>query len=153
MGFLANIVGSGAGLIIIGAAFVAMANLGKLKLPGIAQSIIRRLLIIAMWAGGCTLAFTEIGILWAGIANRIASLFGGFGAGPARVAIVLASLVLLVGLIVGLALAPTDAVILAAAFIPAVLMLVPGGVLHQVFTATAVPGEALANSFNVWIAG
>jgi hypothetical protein len=153
MGVLASIVGSGAGAIIIGASFFAMAYLGKLHLPAMGQSIIRRVLIIAMYAGGCTLAFTEVGILWSGIANRIADLFGGFGTGIPRIVIVLTSLMLLLGLIAGLVFAPADAVIMTAAFVPAVLMLVPGGVLHQVFVTTAAPGQALANSFNVWIAG
>ena len=153
MGTLASLVGSGAGAIIIGCSFFAMTYLGKLRLPAMLQGIIRRLLIIAMWSGGCTLAFTEIGTLWAGVANRIAGLLGGFGTGIPRIVIVLVSVSLLLGLAVGLVFAPTDAVIVTAAFAQAVLMLVPGGFLHQVFLVTSAPGQALAAAFNTWIAG
>jgi hypothetical protein len=151
MGTIAAIVGSGAGAIIIGVSFIAMGHLGRL--PGGIQPWVRRLLIIAMYAGGCTLAVTEIGTLWAGLANRIAGLFGGLDTGLPRVVVVLAAAVLLAGVVVGLIWAPNDAVILTAAFLPAVLMLVPGGFLLNFFTVTSVPAQALADSFNVWIAG
>lgn len=153
MGFLAGILGSGAGVIIIGASIIALPYLSKLKIPNTAQALIRRFLIVATYSGGCTLAFSEIGTIWAGLANRAADLFGGMSTGIPFVVVTLSSVVLLLGLAAALVAAPTDAVVVTAAFIPAVLMLVPGGAIHQVFVFTAAPGQALAAAFTTWLAG
>jgi hypothetical protein len=32
-------------------------------------------------------------------------------------------------------------------------MLAPGGVLHQVYLATSLPAQQMADAFNAWIAG
>lgn len=151
MGTLASLVGSGAGIIIIGATFIAMMHLGRL--PGAAQNILRRLFILAMYAGGSALAVTEAGSLWTTIATHLGGLFGGLGAGVPRTIIVLTAVLLLAGTVVGLIWAPNDAVIMTAAFLPAVLMLVPGGFLHEVYAATTVPAQQMADAFNAWIAG
>jgi branched-subunit amino acid transport protein len=151
MGFIASLIGSGAGVVIIGATFIAMMHVGRL--PEVAQKILKRLFILAMYAGGSALAVTELGTLWMNIASRIADLFGGLGTGIPRTVIVLLALMLLLGTVVSLAFAPNDAAILTAAFLPAVLMLVPGGFLHQVYVGTTIPAQAMADSFNAWIAG
>jgi hypothetical protein len=149
---LANIIGSGAGAIIIGVSVFFMAHVGRF--PSGVQPWLRRGLIVAMYCGGATLAFTEVGILWTGVVNHISSWLGVSTAyGVPRVVIVLASVALLAGTVVGLVWAPTDAVAMTAVFVPFLLMLVPGGFLHNVFVVTAYPGQQLAASFNVWIAG
>ena len=151
MGTIAALVGSGAGLIIIGATFIAMMHVGRL--PAIGQKILKRLFIIAMYAGGCVLSLTALGSIWLGIAGRIADLFGGLDTGFPRATVVLVSILLLLGTVVALIFDPVDAAILVAAFVPAVLMLVPGGFLHQVYVDTSIPAQQMANAFNTWIAG
>lgn len=151
MGTIASLIGSGAGVIIIGATFIAMMHLGRL--PAMAQNIVRRLFILAMYAGGSALAVTELGTLWLDIATKIGALFGGIGTGLPRTVIVLCSVLLILGTAVGLIFAPNDAVILMAAAVPAVLMLAPGGAIHQFYVATTVPAQQMADSFNAWIAG
>lgn len=151
MGTIASLIGSGAGVIIIGATFIAMMHLGRL--PGMAQNIVRRLFILAMYAGGSALAVTALGSLWVDIASRIGALFGGLGSGLPRTVIVLLSVLLILGTIVGLIFAPADAVIMMAAFVPAVIMLAPGGAIHQFYVATSAPAQQMADAFNTWIAG
>jgi hypothetical protein len=151
MGIIAGILGSGAGAIIIGCSFIAMMHLSHL--PGVTHPWIRRLLIVAMYCGGATLAYSEVGAIWSGLVNRIADLFGGLGSGLPFVILVVGTAALTLGTVVALAVAPVDQAIITAAFLPALLMLVPGGLLHEFFVATAVPGQALAQSFTTWLAG
>lgn len=151
MAFIASLIGSGAGVIIIGAAFIAMMHIGRL--PAVVQSVLRRVLIIAMFAGGSALAVTELGVLWYKTSAAVAGLFGGLNAGIPRSVIVLVSVLLLLGTVVGLIWAPNEAVALVASLVPAVLMLVPGGALHQIYVATTAPAQAMAAQFSLWIAG
>lgn len=151
MGFIASLIGSGAGVIIIGATFIAMMHVGRF--PEVVQKILKRLFILTMYAGGSALAVTALGTLWLDIASRLADLFGGLDAGVPRTIIVLFGLTILAGTVVSLIFAPNDAAIMAAAFLPAVLMLVAGGALHNFYVGTTVPAQQLADAFNTWIAG
>lgn len=151
MGWITGIVGSGAGLIIIGVTFIASMHMGRV--PAAAQKILRRLFIVAMFAGGSALAVNGLGALGVRIVSSVAGLFGGLDSGPARVVIILTGAFMLLGVTVALVFDPIEAAILLAAFLPFVLMLAPGGFLHQIYVATTFPAQQLANSFNAWIGG
>jgi hypothetical protein len=151
MGWITGIVGSGAGLIIIGVTFIASVHMGRV--PAMAQKILRRLFIVAMYAGGSALAVNGLGSLGVRLVTAISGLFGGIDSGPARVVIILTGAFMLLGVTVALVFDPLEAFILLAAFLPFVLMLAPGGFLHQVYVATTFPAQQLADSFNAWIGG
>ena len=151
MGWITGIIGSGAGLIIIGVTFIASMHMGRV--PAMAQKILRRLFIVAMYAGGSALAVTGLGALGVRIVSALAGLFGGLDSGPARVVIILTGAFMLLGVVVALIFDPLEAFILLAAFLPFVLMLAPGGFLHQVYVATTFPAQQMADSFNAWIGG
>lgn len=151
MGWITGIVGSGAGLIIIGVTFIASMHMGRV--PAAAQKILRRLFIVAMYAGGSALAVNGLGSLGVRIVTSVAGLFGGLSSGPARVVIILTGAFMLLGVVVALVFDPLEAFILLAAFLPFVLMLAPGGFLHQVYVATTFPAQQMADSFNAWIGG
>ena len=151
MGWITGIVGSGAGLIIIGVTFIASLHMGRV--PAMAQKILKRLFIVAMYAGGAVLAISGLGALGVRIVTALAGLFGGLGSGPARVVIVLTGAFMLLGVVVALIFDPLEAFILLAAFLPFVLMLAPGGFLHQVYVATTFPAQQMADAFNTWIGG
>lgn len=151
MGVIASLIGSGAGVIIIGVTFIASLHMGRV--PAMAQKIIKRLFIVAMFAGGSALAVNGPGAIGVRLVSAIAGLFGGLDSGPARVVIVLTGAFLLLGVTVALVFDPLETFILLAAFLPFVLMLAPGGFLHQVYVATTFPAQQLADSFNAWIGG
>ena len=151
MGWITGIVGSGAGLIIIGVTFIASMHIGRVPAP--AQKILRRLFIVAMYAGGSALAISGLGALGVRIVTAVAGMFGGMGSGAARAVIILTGVFMLLAVVVALVFDPIEAAILLAAFLPFVLMLAPGGFLHQVYVATTFPAQQLADSFSAWIGG
>lgn len=151
MNWITSITGSGAGIVIIGAAFIAMMHLQHL--PQVTHPLIRRLLIVANYAGGSALAVTGLGGLGRSLAGWVAGFFGGLDYGIPRAVIILACLLLLLGTIIGLVWAPNEATALTAAFLPFLLSLVAGGMLHQVYVGTTFPAQQLAASFNAWIGG
>lgn len=151
MNWLGNLVGSGAGLVAAGIAWVLMKHYHHA--PGKAHPWIRRALAALMYMAGSALAVTAVGG-WAGdAAGWIASLFGGHGAAVAWVIITIAAFLLLIGTIVGVAFAPDDAVIASALFLPVVLRLPVGGALHQFYVATTGPAQLAAATVAHWLGG
>ena len=151
MGWISAIVGNGAGIIIIGATFIASLHMSHV--PAMAQKILKRLFIVAMFAGGSALAVSGLGALGVRLVTAVAGLFGGLDSGAARAVIILTGAFMLLGVTVALIFDPLEAFILLAAFLPFVLMLAPGGFLHQVYVATTFPAQQMADSFNAWIGG
>lgn len=151
MNLIASLIGSGAGVVIIGVGLLAIPHLGHF--PAAIQPWLRRLLIVATFAGGSALAVTELGSLWASLADWVAGFFGGLGAGIPHTVVILAAAALLLATFAAMIWAPGEGAAMTAAILPAVLMLVPGGFLHQVFTATTYPAAQLAASFTAWIGG
>lgn len=151
MNLIASLIGSGAGVVIIGVSLLAIPHLGRF--PAAIQPWLRRLLIIATFAGGSALAVTELGSLWASLASWAAGFFGGFGSGIPHTVVILAGTALLLATAAALVWAPGEGAAVTAAILPAVLMLVPGGFLHQVFAGTTYPAAQLAASFTAWIGG
>jgi hypothetical protein len=143
-----------AGIILIAAVLFAMKHLSKLHLPGAIEGIVLRLFMIAGYAGGVVLSVSLIGTLWTGLVNWIAGFFGGIGSGTIPyIIIVIAGFTLLGGFLLELIFAPNAAAVMTAVALPLVLMLVPGGILHQFYATTAAPAQALANSFSAWLGG
>jgi len=152
MSALASWFGSGAGIIAVVAGMLILANLGKL--PGkFAHSWVKRFVIILMYAGGSAIAVTRLGQYAHSLLMWAAGLFGGVSYGPAHAAIVIGAMFLIVGTVVGLIWAPDEAVAMVAIAVPLVLGLVAGGVIHQIYVATTIPAQGLADALNTWLAG
>lgn len=151
MNLITSIVGSGAGVVIIGVAFVAMMHLQHL--PQFTHPWARRLLIVANYAGGSALAVTGLGDLGRSVMGWAASFFGGLGTGLPRAALIIVCALLVLTTLAGLIWVPNEAVALTAAILPFLLSLVAGGFLHQVYVGTTYPAQQLAASFNAWIGG
>ena len=151
MNWITSIAGSGAGIVIIGVAFVAMMHIQHL--PAIAHPWARRLLIVANYAGGSALAVTGLGDLGRSVMTWAAGFFGGLGSGVPRSVLIITCALLVLSTLAGLIFAPNEAVALTAALLPFLLSLVAGGFLHQVYVSTTYPAQQLAVAFNTWIGG
>lgn len=152
MSTLANFVGSGAGLIVIAVCVVLVAHLTHL--PNFAHPWVLRGLIVLAYGGGTLLAYTGLGALWRTVASGIAGLFpGGLSAGVPHAVLVVASVVLIFGLVVAIWKAPTEAAVVVAALVPAVLMLTSYGAIHEFWLQTSAPAQQLAAQFNTWLGG
>lgn len=148
MSSIAGWFGSGAALIMIGAAWVMMRY--HHHLPGVTHPILRRLVIIAMYAGGVTLALMPAGQTLIHAEMRVMSLGGGVQSGLGHAAAVIAGLLLAVAVIVALIWAPELRMAWVALGLPLVLAL-SGGHLHQLLTF--FPGQALAEQVSHWLGG
>jgi hypothetical protein len=147
----AGLVGSGAGIVVIALALIISAHYHHA--PSMTHPWIERLVIVLMYAGGSTLAVTQLGA-WSDDAIRlVAGWFGGLDAGIPRTALVVTALFLIAGTVIALIFAPSTATGIVAAMIPLVLSLVAGGALHQLYVSTSVPAQAFAANLNAWIAG
>ena len=168
MSILASIAGSGAGLIVIALAFVL--NRHYRYLPKFAHDWVARLAILLMFAGGSTIAVTQLGSWIHLAAEWAARLLGGINAGLPHAALVIASLFMLAGLVVAFVFSPGGAPdvpqwmggqssgalapsAVLAAVMPLILGLVAGGFLHQVYEAATGPAQAFASSLSSWIGG
>lgn len=144
-------VGTGAGLIVIGACLIAVMfvnHLPKFLLPWA-----HRALIIGMYAGATAVLVTTLGQYLLSWARTVAGWFGGFGAGLGKAAIVLSALFLLLTVVIALWKVPNAGAATLAVALAFILALVPGGFLHQFYMATALPGQQLAASVASWLGG
>lgn len=144
-------VGTGAGLIVIGACLIAA--LFVQHLPSWSHPWVHRALIIGMYAGATAVLVTTIGQYAVRWALTIAGWFGGFGSGLGKAAIVLGSLFLLLTVLIALWKVPSAGAATLAVGLAFLLALAPGGFLHQFYMATAVPGQQLASSVASWLGG
>jgi hypothetical protein len=144
-------VGTGAGLIVIGACLIAVMFVNHL--PKWAQPWAHRALIIGMYAGATAVLVTTLGQYALHWVTVIAGFFGGFGSGLGKAAIVLAGLFLLLTVAIGLWKVPDAAVATLAVALAFLLALTPGGILHQFYVTTAAPGQQLAATVASWLGG
>src|ERR1700746_3310136 len=100
MNVLADLVGSGSGLIVVIAVVLILAKMDKA--PQATHGIIRRLLIALNYGAGGLVAFTGLGTLWSSIASRIAGYFGGMETGTPHVVLVVASMIVILGLVIAI---------------------------------------------------
>jgi hypothetical protein len=114
----------------------------------------RRAVIMMMYAGGAALTVTALGG-WADQAvNWLAGLLGGsLYAGPFRLPIIGACLILGAALIVGLIWEPDDKMAYAAIGMPLLLSLVPGGLIHSAYLAVNTPALDFAQWLNHAVGG
>lgn len=148
---LGSWVGTGAGVILIGACFIVAIFVGHA--PKFSHPWIHRLLILGVYAGATAVLATEGGQLIRGLANRIAGYFGGFGSGIGYAAIVLAGLFLLLSFLIAVIKVPSLGAMSLALLLAFTLALVPGGFLHQFYVVTAAPGQQYAEQFATWLGG
>lgn len=148
MNGVAGWAGSGAGLIIIGAAWTLMRYLRHF--PSATHLILHRLVIIGMYAGGATVVLTSIGQTVIHAELWVASLFGGVQVGTGHAAVVVAGTFLAAAVLVALIWVPDLGAAWLALALPFVLAL-SGGHLHQLLTV--FPGPALAQQVSQWLGG
>ena len=148
---LGSWVGTGAGVILIGACFIVgiFAN----HLPKFIRPWVDRLLIVGVYFGATAVLFTAGGQLALSVANRVAGFFGGFGSGLGHAGIVLAGLFLLLAFLVAVIKAPNLGAMSLALLLAFTLALVPGGFLHHFYVVTAAPGQQYAAQFAAWLGG
>jgi hypothetical protein len=144
-------IGTGAGLIIIGACVIATAFVNHL--PKFSHPWVHRALIIGMYAGATALIVTTIGQFFLHLAEHVAGFFGGFGSGLGKAAIILASFFLLLTVLIALIKVPSAGAATLAVALAFLLALVPGGFLHQFYVVTAAPGQQIAAQFATWLGG
>jgi hypothetical protein len=144
-------VGTGAGLIVIGACLIAAIFVNHL--PKWSHPWVHRALIIGMYAGATAVLVTTIGQYALSWTETIAGWFGGFGSGIGKAAIVLSSLFLLLTVLIALWKVPSAGAATLAVALAFLLALTPGGFLHQFYLTTAAPGQQLASSVASWLGG
>lgn len=151
MNLVTSLLGSGAGIIAIAVAVVLMRHLDKA--PSRAHPWLRRFNIVLMYSGGSAIAVSGVTSLLSGLVGDAAAWVGGQWAPLITTAVVIAALVLFTGTVVALIWVPDDAAAMTAIFVPLVLGLVAGGVLHQLYVTTTAPGQELAAALHAWLAG
>jgi hypothetical protein len=144
-------IGTGAGVILIGACFIAA--MFSSHLPSWSHPWVHRALIIGVYFGATAVLLTAGGQLLLSWAGTVAGWFGGFGSGLGHAAIVLAGFFLLASVLVAVIKVPALSGMSLALLLAFVLALVPGGFLHQFYAATSVPGQQYADAFSSWLGG
>jgi hypothetical protein len=143
--------GTGVGLILIGACVVASWFVHHA--PASARPWVDRLLIVGMYCGTAALLVTTIGLRALRLLRDLLGLFGGTGAGLGKAAVYIAAVFLLLTVLVAVIKTPDFSAAMYAVALVFVLALVPGGFLHGVYAATAVPGQQAAGWFAAWLGG
>ena len=148
---IAGLIGSGAGVVVIALALLLTRHLGFV--PGFLRGWVERAIIVLMYAGGSAIAVTTLGSWSTWLIQHIADLLGGLNAGIPHTALTVVAMVLIFAVGVSLVVAPNAATGVVAAMLPLILGLVAGGVIHQVYLQTVIPGQALAAQISSWIGG
>ena len=148
---IAGLIGSGAGVVVIALALIMTGT--SACLPAFLRSWVERAIIVLMYAGGSAIAVTTLGNWSTWIVTHIADLLGGLNAGIPHTALTVVAMVLIFAVGVSLIVAPNAATGVVAAMLPLILGLVAGGVIHQVYLQTVIPGQALAAQVSSWIGG
>jgi hypothetical protein len=143
--------GDGAAVIVIG--FCIVVSIYMHRLPGMTHPWIRRLLIVLMYSAGAALIVTPIGSWVVGRLEWAGGLLGGFDNGIGWAAVVIASLFLAGTVFVCLIWAPDMLAAYIAVVLPLVLVLVPGGFMHSVYTATTYPAQQAVESIGHALGG
>jgi len=144
-------IGTGAGVITIGICMIAVALVKHL--PKFSHPWVHRLLIIGMYSGATAVIATPIGAFAVSLIETVAGWFGGFGSGIGLAAIVIGGFFLLAAVIIAVIKVPSAAAGSLAVVTAFVLVLVPGGFLHQFYAETAIPGQQFAASVASWMGG
>ena len=135
MTVLGGLVGSGAGIVTLAAAWLLSRHLHHIPA---ASPWLARIATVLMFAGGSAVAVTSLGGWIVTAVATIAGFLGGLHSGVAFAVLTVAALCLTVGVVTDLIWSPGSGMI-TAAVLPLVLGLTAGGVLHQIYAYAAVP--------------
>jgi hypothetical protein len=144
-------VGTGAGVIMIGACVIAFMFVHRL--PAMSHPWIHRALIAGMYCGASAVTVTTIGQFILRAEHAVTGFFGGVASGVGYVAIVLAALFLLLTVAAAVIWLPAVSAGYLAVALVFTLALVPGGALRSVYAATAAPGQQAAAQLAAWLGG
>jgi hypothetical protein len=147
MSAIASWFGSGAGLIVLGVAWVLQRHLEHL--PDKAHPWGMRLVIVLMFMGSAAVAITEAGAWIEDLLRWAMHGLGGIGTAIAVVGAVL----MIAKVFFGLWRRPTDAVVTIAAFLPLVLGIFVAGHLHALYEQTSTPSRSETNQISTWLKG
>lgn len=151
MNAIAGIIGSGVGIIVLVVTYLLLSHVGHA--PSASHPWIYRGLAILAYGGGSLLALTGVGALWLSIVGWFAGMAGGLSSGLGHTVIVIGSVILILGLIVGMWKAPNAALVSAAMLAPFVLMLTTTGFIHSFWVGTSQPAQQAAAQFAAWLGG
>ncbi|MGO8961558.1 MAG: hypothetical protein ACLQFR_29930 [Streptosporangiaceae bacterium] len=151
MNWITNLAGSGAGVIAIAAGLLILRYLSRA--PQIVHPWLHRFVIVLMYAGGAALAVTTIGSLADKGVVLLAGWFGGLNYGLVHAILVIAVMVLLAGTVMALIWDPDAPAAIVAVFLPVLLALPFGGLIHQVYATLNAPALSLAAGLNHLLAG
>lgn len=136
---------AGAGLVTLGVVLIAgrfMSRLIPNRWHRHTHPWLHRLFILLAYAGATALLVTTAGHFIVATLNAAAGLLNGFGSDWGHAAIIIAGVFLILTVITALVSEPGMRGCYYAIILVFVLALVPGGFLHSVLVATAVPGRA-----------
>jgi hypothetical protein len=148
---LAGLLGTGVGLIVAGFAWVMLKHYSQL--PGATHQWAERALIAVMFIAGSALAVTALGDWVRSAIAAVAGWLGGMNTGIAHAVIVIGAFALLAEVVIGFVKQPSPAVAVTALWLPLVLSLPAGGILHQVYTSATIPAQAAASQISTWLGG
>jgi hypothetical protein len=151
MATLSGLLGDGAAVIVIGLCVVVSMYMHHL--PGMTHPWIRRLLIILMFSAGAALIVTPVGSWVVGRLEWAGGYAGGFSSGLGWAAVTIGSLLMAAAVFVCLIWAPDMLAAYIAVVLPLVLVLVPGGFMHSVYTATTYPAQQAVESIGHALGG
>lgn len=144
---IASWAGSGAGLIVIGAAWVLMFF--NKHFPSGIQPWVMRGVIVLMFMGGATVAVTVVGKWATRKIGELAGYFGGWGAA----ALVIGALFLIGMIIFGTWKFPSPKVAYCAAVVLIVLGAFSGGFFHDLNTQSGQPARQGTANIKAWLTG
>ena len=149
MSVLGGLVGSGAGIVTLAAAWLLSRHLHHIPA---ASPWLARLATLLMFAGGSAVAVTSLGGWIVTAVATVAGFLGGLHSGIAFAVLTVVALFLTVGVVTDMIWSPGSGMI-TAAVLPLVLGLTAGGVLHQLYIYLAVPAGQYAAAIAAWIGG
>jgi hypothetical protein len=144
-------IGTGAAVIVIG--LCVITSMFMSHLPKVLHSWIRRLIIVAMFCGGAGLVVTPLGSFALRGLDLLGDLAGGYGTGWGWAAVVIASAFLSATVLVCLIWIPDMMAAYIAVVLPLILVLVPGGFMHSIYTATTYPAQSAVEAIAGWLGG
>jgi hypothetical protein len=151
---IASWVGSGIALVTAGVCWLLLRHLHHL--PSNTHPWLHRLAIVGMYCAGIVFTVTAAGQWILGECRRALGLVGASTAphsGLGWVLVTTGALALIAALLVALIWVPNERYAWIALGAGLVLALTSGGIVHQVYAASAAPALSLTSSIATWAGG
>lgn len=143
--------GNGAGLIVIAVCVIASWFIHRL--PKFSHPWIHRALIVLCYCGAVAVLATGMGRFIVRLERDVTGWLGGTATGLGHAALIVACVFLVLTVAAALIWEPVVPVAYLGVGLVFLFALGPGGALHGLYAATAVPGDRLAHSLATWLGG